>query len=189
MKRPLQSLTLSSVLAFAATTFASEAETSAAAGSGSGRLGGNGNAQATARYEGDIGFARTDSRSGRVNMSRGIAVGVDEDGLSLSISHAIAPRGGPAIAGTLNIGIERDGDVNVSTGRSVANGPIERSASAGGSTTSERGRGSTSAFAHGRTDALGRVQATTRSETLERRDHRRGSPEIRRVSRFERARW
>ncbi len=140
------------------TTLASDAETNASAG--------NGTAAATARYEGDIGFARTQSRSGRITTAQGVAVGVDEDGLSLSLSRAIDTPWGPAIASNFNLSIERDGDVSFSTGRSVAQGQIERVAWAGGgATTGQRPSGGSAwATAGGHSDALGRVDARTHAE-------------------------
>lgn len=144
-----------------AVAFAGEAETSATAGSGFGR---NGTAAATARYDGKLGWARTDTQSGQINLARGVAVGVDKDGISVSVSNAIAPNRGPAIATTFNLSIGRDGDVSHSVGTSIANGPFERSATAGGSTSAEHGRTASTAIAGGRTDPYGRVVAETRSE-------------------------
>jgi hypothetical protein len=142
--------------------FASDAETSATAGSN--RYQPNGTAQATAYYAGDIGFARTNTRSGSINLARGIAVGVDRSGLSISVSQAVAPRGGQAIAATFNLSIDRDGQVSRSRGVTVANGPILSSASAGGRVGTDRYGSTATAFATGRTDQFGRVQATTDSE-------------------------
>lgn len=139
--------------------FASDAQTSATAGSN--RNSRNGTAQATASYEGDVGFARTDSRSGRVNQARGVAVGVDEDGLSLSVSQAIAPNRGPALATNLNIAIGNDGRVSTSVGTALANGPLHNEATAGGQATAA-GRNSTAqSLASGNTDRFGRVIART----------------------------
>lgn len=137
--------------------FAADAATSATAGS---RPGG-GDATATAAYSGDRGFARTDTRTGAVNVARGVAVGVDRDGIALSISGAVAPRNGPAIATTLNIGIERDGDVSTSTGVAVARSPISRSVTAGGSVGANR---PASAIVCGATDPYGAVKVVSTAE-------------------------
>jgi hypothetical protein len=145
-----------------ATAFASDAETSASAGSSRSQR--NGTASATARYEGDRGFARTDTRSGVVNIGRGVAVGVDEDGLSLSVSGAFAPQNGPAVATTFNLSIGRDGRISGSTGLAVSDGPFSRAASAGGWAGTERGGAGAVSQASGRTDPFGRVVATTRAE-------------------------
>lgn len=148
-------------LALTHAAVASEAQTSASAGSN--RYARNGTATATASYEGDVGFARTDTRSGSVNLARGVAVGFDEDGLSLSISNAIAPRFGPAIATNFNLSIDTDGDVSASRGLAIASGPLSRTATAGGVTANGRGllAPAASSFASGETDRHGRVIART----------------------------
>ena len=146
----------------AADAFASDAETSATAGSN--RYHRNGTAQATARYDGNIGFARTDTQSGSVNLARGVAVGVDQSGLSLSVSNAIAPRFGPALATSFNLSIDRNGRVSRSRGTTVADGPIQRSATAGGRVGTGRHGNAATAFASGKTDRFGRVSAKTESE-------------------------
>jgi len=158
-------LAVSVMLMPAAATLASDAETSASAGSS--RFNRNGTASATARYEGDLGFARTRTNSGRLNTARGVAVGVDRDGISLSVSNAVAPRNGPALATTFNLSIGRDGSVQRSAGLSVANGPLQRSATAGGAvSTGHNGRDRiATAHASGRTDRFGRVNASTRSHS------------------------
>lgn len=148
---------LTVLFALPANVSASDAETSATAGRGGFRPGGQ--ASATARYEGDIGFARTDTRSGRVSFARGVAVGVDEDGLSLSVSHAVAPRRGPAVGGTFSLSIGRDGQVARNSGFAVAEGPFEREVAVGGRAGSGRFGSTADGFASGRTDAFGRVRA------------------------------
>jgi hypothetical protein len=161
MIRPaLATMSITALLATAA--LASDAETSASAGSN--RYQPNGTAAATARYEGDLGFARTNTRSGPVSSARGVAVGFDESGLSLSVSNAAASRFGPAVATTFNLSIDRDGSVSRSGGLAVSNGPIYRSATAGGRVgTGREGRVAT-AIASGQTDRFGHVQAVTRSQ-------------------------
>ncbi len=174
--------------ALAGVAFAGEAETSATAGSS--RYG-PGNAAATARYEGDHGFARTDTRSGNVNLARGVAVGVDEDGLSLSLSNAVATRHGPAVATNFNLSIGRDGEVSHSGGVAVADGPVHRSATAGGAAFSDRHDSGALSYASGRTDPRGTVRAETRSEShrpviLPHRGERRAAQPVRVVRRIER---
>ncbi|MCG3126604.1 MAG: hypothetical protein CHACPFDD_01455 [Phycisphaerae bacterium] len=166
MKR---NLTVFSVFALfaAANAYAGDADSSATAGGGHGR---NGDASATASYEGDVGFARTRARSGPISTARGVAVGVDQDGLSLSISNAIATHHGLALASTLNISIERDGDVAISRGVSRADGAADWSATAGGSSTTRHGAAAV-AHAAGRSDPSGRVAARTWSQS--RRDGER----------------
>ena len=143
-----------------ASTFASDAETSASAGS----TRGSDTAMATARYAGDVGFARTNTRTGRINLARGVAVGVDENGLSLSLSSAIAPRSGPALATNFNFSIGRDGQTSTSVGTAIASGSRDRTVSAGGSTTTQR-NGTTMSMASGRTGRGGTVQAHTESHS------------------------
>lgn len=140
---------------------ASDAETSAsAAGGWAGR---DGTAAATARYAGDLGWARTQTRSGELNVARGIAVGFDRDGLSLSVSQALAPSYGPALATNFNLSLGRDGSVSGSTGLAVAQGGGERSVIAGGRTAATLLGGSATSVASGRTDVGGRVDALTRA--------------------------
>ncbi len=139
----------------------SDAETTARA-TGS-RLG-PGTAAATARYEGDLGFARTDTRSGTVNIARGVAVGFDEDGLSLSFSTAIAPRLGPAFGTTFNMTLGSNGEVAHSIGTSVATGGLARTVSVGGSATSTHFGSTSTALAGGSTLGGGVVKASTTSD-------------------------
>lgn len=162
MKRITYTIAASLSLALTAgAAFASDAATSAAVGGGFGRPGA---ATATARYEGDVGLARTDTQTGRVNIARGLAVGVDEDGLALSLSNAVMTPGGVAVATNLNIGIDRDGDVSTSTGLTVAAGLREREASAGGQVSTRLGGGTATSIAQGRTDRHGRVIARTTAD-------------------------
>lgn len=135
-----------------------EAQTSATTGSIRGQ---NGNAAATASYVGDRGFAHTESQSGRISSARGVAVGVDEDGVAVSVSDAISTPTGPAIATNFNVSIGRAGEVSTSGGVSVANGESHRSAEAGGRAAVGRGGATGSAFAGGRTDDRGEVRAST----------------------------
>lgn len=161
MKRTLAA-SLILVVAMTSTGFAADAETSVRAGNHAGRN--NGTAAATARYDGDFGFATTNTQSGPVNRSRAVAVGVDEDGVSVSVSGAVAPKNGPAVATNFNISVDRDGDVETSRSMSVARGPISREASAGGATRSGN-NGMATSTAGGKTDRFGRVEAESRSES------------------------
>jgi hypothetical protein len=148
---------------------AGEAATSATAGS-SGR--GPGTAGATATYDGGgIGYTDTQAQSGRFNFARGLSVGLDQDGLSLSTSYAVAGQRGPAVAGTFNMNIGLDGQVSSSVGRSVAQGDPQRHVSAGGSAGSVWGQPAAVATASGDTGPRGEVRAVTRSDTS-RRAHR-----------------
>jgi len=141
-------------------TFGSDAETNAWASSA--RFG-SGAAVATARYAGDLGFARTDTKTGTLNMARGVAVGLDEDGLSLSFSTALAPRLGPAFSTTFNMTIGSNGELAHSVGHSVATGGLERAVSAGGRSSSTRSGSTATAVAGGKTVGGGVVEARTAS--------------------------
>jgi hypothetical protein len=163
MKRARVTLALLFAVSSAAAALASGAQTSASAGSN--RYQRDGTAAATARYSGDIGSARTQTRSGSVNVARGVAWGLDESGLSLSVSNAIAPRNGPAVATTFNLSIGTDGCVSHSTGTSVARSSVYRSVSAGGSVGTTRRTAPTS-FASGKTDRLGTVRTVTQANDL-----------------------
>ncbi len=155
MKRLQTSLFGLLVCGLCGTAFASEAETSASVGNGYGRAS---TAAATARYEGDIGFARTQTRSGAVDRARGVAVGFDEDGLSISLSNAVG-RFGTTIASTLNVSIGSDGRVSASGGSAVGSGSLHRSASAGGVVST--GRTPASAVANATSDDGGHARAST----------------------------
>lgn len=141
--------------------FASSAATNASAGRD---ILGRGNAQAYATYDGDAGFARTDTRTGRVNIARGVAVGVDEDGLSLSVSTAFDPKHGPAIASNFNLSIGRDG-ASHSHGLALANDRNERQVSAGGAVTANRRGPLARSTAQASTSPFGQAIARTSSNT------------------------
>jgi hypothetical protein len=161
MKRARYAFGALLMLSVSGVAVASEAETSAQAGSAGRR---SGTAQATARYEGDVGVARTNTRSGRVSLARGLAWGLDEDGLSLSASHAVAGRFA-AVARNFNLTIGMDGQVAVSGGRSVSVGPRYRTAGAGGLAGSQRGRTYAVSSAHGESDRRGVVRTKTYSRS------------------------
>jgi hypothetical protein len=135
---------------------------------------GNGTADATAGYRGDgQGYARTDTRTGRVNVAQGISWGLDEHGISFSASHAAASRFLPAAAGNLNIAIGFDGSVGTSGGLSFANGPVNRYANAGGSALTNHNGSTAGATAGGRSDSLGYVQAKTFAKSQQKSAWRR----------------
>lgn len=148
-------------LIFSSAAMAGQAETSATATNGWGHTG---SAGATANWTGGDGqgFARTDTSTGKVNLARGVAVGADQNGIDLSFSHAVAPKFGPAYAGTLNMSIGTNGQVSGSYGGVVANGGTGRTVAAGGSTSSRPG-GAATAVATGNTRHGGTVQANTHS--------------------------
>ena len=153
---------------------AGEAGTSATAGYDRRTAGGV--AEATANYDGRVGWARTDSEVGRRgSQAQGVAVGVDEDGLSLSVSNAVAPRNGPALATNFNLSIGRDGEVASSFGATIASGPIQREASVGGAAGSGWNGSVATSEAAGRTDRFGRVDTVTRAEQFGGRAVRRGA--------------
>lgn len=162
---------LFAALSLSANAFAGEATSSASAGMG--RYG-PGTATATAGYSGNgNGIARTNTRSGNnFSFGRGVSFGIDENGVSLSASHAIATRNGPAVASNFNLSIGLDGSVSSSRGVSVAEGGQQRTAFAGGSAGNRRGNTIATSTAGGHTVRGGRVRATTRSDTT-RVQHRR----------------
>jgi hypothetical protein len=145
-------------------TLAGEASTTASASNG---WFGNGTAGATAGWDGrdgGTGYARTRTdTSGNINLARGVAVGVDEDGLDFSFSHALAPRIGPAYAGTLNLSIGTNGNVSGGYGGALANGGIDRAVNAGGRTSSSPFGGAAVTTAGGHTNGGGAVIARTHS--------------------------
>ena len=148
------------------TVLAGEASTNASAGNFGGPRGGT--ATATAHYDGadgGVGLARTRTDTGDVNFARGLAVGMDKNGLDMSFSHAIADRSGPAYAGTFNLSIGNNGDVSGSYGGAFSEGGRVRSAEAGGSTRTDRRGPVSTAFARGHTSPGGRVIARTHTYT------------------------
>ncbi|MBN1345256.1 MAG: hypothetical protein JXQ73_21365 [Phycisphaerae bacterium] len=159
------------------TTLAGEASTNAWAQN-------TGSAGATANWDGDggKGIARTDTRTGKINLARGLAVGIDRDGLDLSFSHAIAPQRGPAYAGTFNLSIGRDGSVSHSYGGAIAQGGSTRSVEATGATSS-RWNGTALASAGGNTTRGGTVQARTYSRN-DRAQPYQGRPVVRLIKRL-----
>ncbi len=148
------------LLSGASVATASDAATSAAATNGRG----GSNATATARYEGQRGFARTDTRTGQVSAARAVAVGADQEGVSLSVSLAVAPHNGPGYATNFNMSFELAGGSSFSAGNSIAVGGYTRTVSAGGQASAGR-RGTTSISTAGSvTLGGGYVKAHTVSE-------------------------
>lgn len=182
MKRIMSIAATFTLLSTVAAAWGGEAETSATAGGH--RYRPNGTAAATARYTGDIGFAQTRSRSGKISTARGLAVGFDENGLTLSASNAVAGRFGLAVATNFNLSIGIDGSISHSQGAVVAIGPVHHSASAGGRATAGRHDSGAVSRAAGRSDRRGSVQARTDSRSyrpLRRGHHRpRGARIVRR---------
>ncbi len=138
---------------------ASDAQTSASVSGGAHRPP---VAAADARYVGDVGFATTRTETGPVSLARGVALGVDEDGLSFSLSQAVG-RGDSSIATNFTLSLDRDGDVSHSFGASLAAGPHEHSASAGGVATTQ-GHGTAASSAAARSDPYGIAEARTVSQ-------------------------
>jgi len=171
-------VTIGAMILLAATMSAEagQADSSASASSNGWRPG---TAAASAGYSGGgVGFSETKTRSGLVNFARGLAFGIDENGLSVSSSYAVAPRRGPAAAGTFNLGVGWDGSVSHSAGRTVASGDRSRRVEAGGfADPGRRGRpASAGASVGGRTGPRGQVVSRTDSRSyrprLVRRAHR-----------------
>ena len=162
MKRKLTTILATAVCTGVSTvSWAGQATTSAVAGSPG--LG-TGTAAATADYRGDgPGYATTQTRSGRVNLARGIAVGFDRDGLSLSTSYGVAGHIGPAVAGTLSVNIGLNGQVATSIGRTVARGDRARTVSVAGGSGSRRGPARAWATSTGRTGPRGEVMSMAKS--------------------------
>ncbi len=172
----LRTSTLLASLLISTSAAASGAQTSATATS---IPTGPGTAAATASYEGDRGFARTQTRTGEVNQARAVAVGVDEDGLTVSISHAFAPRTGPAFATNLSFTFGRGGDVAQSAGQAHAQGGFERSVTAGGQSSSGRGSAVATSLASGRANPGGIAHAKVVSEQERGRERNFGRRVIR----------
>lgn len=142
---------------FCGLSFAADAATSAGV---TARNSGPGVATATAQYTGDAGYARTSSHSGDVSRARGIAVGVDENGLAISLSNAVE-HNGLALATNFNINIGRDGDVSTSSGLALGRGGSQREAAVVGSAGHNRPALS---IANARTERGGVAQVVTRAE-------------------------
>ena len=143
--------------------WAGEATTSANAGSRGGR---SGWAAATANYDGNgPGYATTRTRTGNVNIAQGVAVGFDNEGLSFSTSYAVAPRLGPAVAGTFNVNIGLNGQVATSVGRTIASGDPVREVTASGGTGRTYGGSPAWATTGGTTGPAGTVKSFTKADS------------------------
>ncbi|GJM25422.1 MAG: hypothetical protein DHS20C16_18370 [Phycisphaerae bacterium] len=157
-------------MAFPFAAFAGVANTSATAGSGGW---GPGTAAATANYDGDgVGFTKTKASSGKLNVARGLSVGFDQTGLSVSHSYAVAGQRGPAVGGTLNVHIGQNG-VAVSGGQSVASQGRSRQVNVAGQAGSNGRRPTATAAASGHASGRGVVNARTFSRSSDRYDSRR----------------
>ena len=160
-RKQLSILSTVMMLGWSTPAWAGQASTSASAGS---RGWGLGTAAATANYDGTgPAYTKTRTRSGQVNLAQGIALGFDRNGLSLSSSYAVAPRRGPAVAGTFNVSIGLDGEVATSVGRTVAGGDRTRTVSAGGGSGSSRKGTPAWATTGGHTGPRGAVRCFTKS--------------------------
>ncbi len=158
------------MMAFPFAAFAGVANTSATAGSSGW---GPGTAAATANYDGDgVGFTKTKASSGKLNIARGLSVGFDQSGLSVSHSYAIAGQRGPAVGGTLNVHIGQDG-VALSGGQTVASQGRTREVTASGEAGSVGRRPVATAATSGYASGRGVVNARTFSRTDDRNDGRR----------------
>jgi len=132
---------------------------------------GPGTATATAGYNGGgVGFAHTDTHTGKVNLAQGVSFGFDKEGVSLSSSYALAPRFGPAVGGTFNVAVGLDGSVSHSVGRTTAGGDPYRKVEVGGSARpGNRGRAPVAlSTAAGKTGPRGYATAKTHSHTSRR---------------------
>jgi hypothetical protein len=163
MKR-MQIITLGLVGMMTTVAWASSAGSSAEVGS---RYGVD-RAAATANYDGRVGFARTKAKTGKINLARGVALGIDREGISFSISNAIGGKRA-SLASNLNVSFGRDGDHSVSMGSTVSRGNRYHSAQAGGSASSYRGRSSATAAASGDADRYGSVSSRVSARDYPRR--------------------
>jgi len=95
-------------------------ETCLAGGAWSGVDVGPGHADATAGYDAPQGIARTESRVGRINLGRGLALGMGPDGLSLSHTVGVSGHGAGA-AHNFQLSVGRSG-THMSHGSAVTRG-------------------------------------------------------------------
>lgn len=125
-----------------------------------------GTATATAAYNGNgPGHADTITRSGPVSFARGVAYGVDQDGLDFSVSYAVGGGLMPARARTFNLSIGTDGSVSRSSGVSTASPSLLTSVNAGGFARSQPGGSISAATAGGRSLPFGTVTGRTWSDS------------------------
>jgi hypothetical protein len=119
-------------------------------------------AGAEASYDGPAGIARTDTRVGRVNFARGLAVSYGPQGVSISHSIGVS-RGGVATAHNFQLSVGPHGR-HVSHGGVVSRGGDTRVIS-GGETYTGRGGPHGGSFSSGtghRTNAWSRSQSDPR---------------------------
>ena len=168
MKRELKRLGVMSVMGLGlllgqGAARASEAGTSASAGGQPG----NDSAAAQAHYEGDRGWAHTDTRSGAFGLADGVAVGVDRDGFSISVSDAVSV-GGQAVAGGFSLSADRSGAVTTSGGMSAAGGTSQRTAGVDAMTSTGSHDHAAQAVSHAAasSDPDGFAQAQTQSSSF-----------------------
>ena len=166
----------------AALTRAAETNSHAAAGHDGY---GNRRAEAAAGYDGALGFARTRTHTGPISTARGVALGLDEDGLSLSLSHAISGPFGRSAARNLNLSIGMNGQVAVSRGSADSNGSRGSSAYAGGGSGVCDGRTVAYGDAGGTTDRNGGVtsEVITRTSPARRGARLAGESRLNRIAR------
>lgn len=154
---------LTALVSMSAATMAPASEASSGASATANPFG-PGTAEADAAYRGDgRGFARTNTRTGAVNVARGLAFGVDRDGISISASNAVAGRFLPGVASTFNLTIGRDGSMAGSSGLSVAGRAPFRSVSAGGFSGTGRNGAISGATASARSEPRGLARSRTRT--------------------------
>jgi hypothetical protein len=146
---------------------ASDARTSAEVGSS---RGGTDHAAATADYDGRVGIARTNAKTGKINLARGLALGLDEDGVSFSLSQALGGKRA-SLASNLNVSLNRDGDHSVSFGSTVSRGSQHHTARVEGGASADRRRTRATAAARGDADRRGRVDARASARNFERERH------------------
>ncbi|MGB0715463.1 MAG: hypothetical protein ACPGXK_06270 [Phycisphaerae bacterium] len=126
---------------------------------------GNRQAEANAEYDGHLGYANTRSRTGPVSTARGVAWGLDEDGLSISLSHAISGPLGLSAARNLNLSIGTNGEVAMSRGQADSRGNRESSAYAGGGSGVRNGQPVAYGEAGGTSDLRGQRGVTSQVST------------------------
>ena len=85
---------------------------------------GRGHANSGAATDSPMGIAQSESRVGRVNMARGLAVGFGPDGLSISHSIGVNDRG-LGVGHNFNMSVGRNG-THVGQGHVVTGGPNGR---------------------------------------------------------------
>ncbi len=167
MKRIFFMAAVGILVGLASSVNASDARTSAEVGSS---RGGADHAAATADYHGRVGIARTNAKTGKINLARGLALGLDEDGVSFSLSQALGGQRA-SLASNLNVSLNRDGDHSVSFGSTLSRGPRHHSAKVEGGASADRRSTRATAAASGDADRRGRVDARASVRDIEREQH------------------